>query len=427
MTNPDFLNPPIEIIATSPRLDMIKSRLKSAGLRPYDAREDVTNEDPLLIDAASMSGSQLRLIRRQIARENGRTIILLAAPDAPMLKDAIILTHETELSSLPARLEVSRRKKDRLVEVRLRARTAQNIAGGQVQSCSSDPASILFLGDGSSRFLALTSAMKSLDVSVTAALTAITARDYIAQRGFSCVLIDVDEGAQCAHEFLQDFASDHLLSSVPVFAMVRTGTQRSLEQQASLSNATEVINGDQSIMEIADSITMLAEYHKAATPMTPDLTKDGRIHDRITGLFTGEFLKQHLTSQLETARDQLQPLSFMTLQLASPADGNTAARKALPELAQHVLTQLRQTDCAGRIDWATIGVSLRDTSYAGSVRLAKRLIDRLGGPNLSALQTPLGYGGALSWRVIEKRNYHSAEDLIYAGTKGPQTRIIQAA
>lgn len=406
---------------------MIKSRLKSAGLRPYDARDDVTNEDPLLIDAASMSGSQLRMVRRQIARENERTIILLASPGAPVLKDAIIITHESELASIPARLEVARRKKDRLVEVRLRASTAQAIAGPAVSCCSPDPANILFLGDGSSRFLALSAAMKSLDVSVTAALTALTARDYLTQRGFSCVLVDVDESASNAHDFLRDFAGDHVLSSLPVFAIVRTGAKRSLEQQAALANATEVIDGDLPIMDLADSITMLAEYHKAATPMTPDLTKDGRIHDRMTGLFTAEFLKQHLAGQLETTREQLQPLSFMTLQLSSPADGNTAARKALPELAKFVTNELRQTDCAGRLDWSTIGVSLRDTSYAGGVMLAKRLVDILGGANLSALQTPLGYGGALSWRIIEKRNYHSAEDLIHAGTKGPQTRIIQAA
>ena len=406
---------------------MIKSRLKSAGLRPYDARDEVTNEDPLLIDAASMSGLQFRIVRRQIARENKRTIILLASPGAPVLKDAIIITHASELASIPARLEVTRRKRDRLAEVRLRARTAKAIAGPAVTCCSPDPANILFIGNGSSRFLALSAAMKSLDVSVTAALTALTARDYLTQRGFSCVLVDVDDGASNANDFLRDFAGNHLLSSLPVFAIVRTGAKRSLEQQAALANATEIINGDLPIMELADSITMLAEYHKAATPMTPDLTKDGRIHDRMTGLFTADFLKQHLAGQLESTRDQLQPLSFMTLQLASPADGNTAARKALPELAKYVINELRQTDCAGRLDWSTIGVSLRDTSYAGGVMLAKRLVSILGGANLSALETSLGYGGALSWRIIEKRNYHSAEDLIHAGTKGPQTRIIQAA
>lgn len=427
MTDPDFLNPPIEVIATSPRLDMIKSRLKSAGLRPYESRNDLGNQDPMLIDTESMNGTQIHQIKRQMARNPDRITILLASPEAAIMQDAIILSSEAELSSIPARLEVARRKQDRLKEVRLRAKTAEDIVGQQIRCHDDKPANILFLGDGSSRFLALSAAMKSLDVSVTAALTALTARDYLAQHDFSCVLVDVDEGTASALAFLNEITDDHFLSRVPVFSLVRTGTARSPEQHATLANATEIINSDLPIMEVADTVSMLAEYHKAATPLTPGLTNDPRVHDRITGLFTGEFLSHHLQNQIDSAQGELLPLSLLTLQLASPNDGNTAARKALPELAKYVLADLRQTDCAGRINWSTIGISLRNTAYGGGVRLAKRLVEKLGGTELTALKTELGYGGSLSWRVIEKRSYHSANDLIHTGTKGPQTRITQAA
>ena len=427
MTDPDFLNPPIEVIATSPRREMIMSRLKSAGLRPYDGRNDLTNDDPMLIDAASMSGTQLHQIKRQMARQSGRVVILLADSDAPMLQDAIIITHETELASIPARLEVARRKQSRLDEVRLRARSAENLIGTPIKCFNNEAANVLFLGDGSSRFLALSAGLKSLDVSVTASLTALTARDYLVQRRFSCVLLDLDEGSKGTMAFLKSFADDHLLASVPIFIMARSRANRSPDQQETLANATEIIDADQPIMELADTVSMLAEYHKAATPMTPDLTVDSRIHDRMTGLFTSEYLKHHLQNQIDSAQDSLTPHSFLTLQMASPIDGNTTARKALPELAKHILAEMRQTDCAGRIDWSTIGISLRDTSYSGGVRLAKRLIEKLGGENLSMLNTPLGAGGSLAWRVIEKRRYHSADDLFQAGTRGPQTRIVQAA
>ena len=427
MTDPEFLNPPIEVIATSPRLEMIKSRLKSAGMRPYEGRNELGNQDPLLIDTESMNGAQLHQIKRQMARNNERVTIMLASPDVPLMQDAIILSKESELSSIPARLEVARRKQDRLKEVRLRAKTAENIVGQQIKCYDDQPARILFLGDGSSRFLALSAAMKSLGVSITAALTALTAQDYLAQHDFSCVLVDVDEGTASALAFLNEITDDHFLSRVPVFTLVRAGTSRSAEQQATLANATEVISSDLPIMDVADTVSMLAEYHKAATPLTPDLTNDTRIHDRMTGLFTGDFLNQHLQNQIESAEGELLPLSFLTLQLASPQDGNTAARKALPELARFVLADLRQTDCAGRMNWSTIGISLRNTSYAGGVRLAKRIVEKLGGTDLAALKTQLGHGGSLSWRVIEKRRYHNAGDLFKAGTSGPHTRITQAA
>ena len=427
MTDPDFLNPPIELIATSPRLQMIKSRLKAAGLRPYETRDDVANEDPMLIDAQSISGKQLHQVKRQMISHKDRTVILLAAPCAPLLEDAIIITHESELSSIPARLQVAQRKKDRLHEVRLRARTAEDLVGQPIKCFSDAPASILFLGDGSSRFLSLTASLKALGVSVVSALTALSAKDYLSQRNFSCMLLDVDEGSKHALDFLNQFADDHLLASVPVFAMVHTGTNRSPEQQATIASATEIISADHPVLEIADRVSLLAEYHKAATPLTPDIARNDRIHDRMTGLFTSDFLKHHLQSQINATQNQVTPLSFMTLQLSSPSDGNTSARRALPDLAKYVLENLRQTDCAGRIDWSTIGVSLRATPYAGGVKLAQRLINRLGGANLTALNTPLGHGGSLSWRIIEKRRYHSADDLFQAGTRGPQTRIIQAA
>lgn len=427
MSSPAFLNPPIEVIATSPRLEMIKARLKSGGLRPYDNRENANNDDPLLIDAKSMTGSQLLHIRRLIAHRLDRIIILLAAPDAPLLEDAIIITDDTELSSVPARITVANRKKDRLREVRLRAQTAREMVGARVKCYSDDPAAMLYLGDGSSRYLAITSAMKSMGVSVTAALTPMTAFDYLSQNTFACVLVDLDAGTDLSLEFLKEYSGDFQLSNIPIFAMIQSGTRRTPEQQLALSSSTEIINSAAPIVEIAEQISMMAEFHKAAMPMSPDMTTDNRVNDRMTGLFTGDFLIRHLENQLIDADDYVLPLSFMTLQLSSPNDGNTTARKSLPQLSKFVLDQIRQTDCAGRLDWSTIGVSLRNTGYSGGVQLARRLLNKLGGDQLSALDFAHNMGCTLSWRVIERRAYHSAEDLIIAGTKGPQTRIIRAA
>jgi len=427
MTDPDFLNPPIEVIATSPRREMLMSRLKSAGLRPYDGRNDPRNEDPMLIDAASMTGAHLHQVKKQMARQTGRVVILLAGADAPLLQDAIILTHDSDLSTIPARLEVARRKESRLEEVRLRAQSAEELIGRSIQYFDEEPANVLFVGDGSSHYLALSAALKTLDVSVTASLTTITARDYLLERNFSCVLLNLDESSPSAMAFLRELTNDHMLASVPIFIMVRSRSERSIEQQAAFAAATEVINSDQPILELADTISMLAEFHKAATPMTPDLIENNRIKDRITGLFTSEYLEHHLQNQIDSTHIRPMSLSFLTLQMSSPSDGNTAARNALPELAKQILPEMRQTDCAGRINWSTIGISLRDTPYSGGVRLAQRLVDKLGGVALSKFDAPLGYGGSLSWRVIEKRSYHSAKDLFQAGTQGPNTRIVQAA
>lgn len=427
MTDPDFLNPPIEVIATHPRLDMIRARLKSAGMRPYEARDELSDTDPLLIDAASLNGTQLTRIRRQMTLGTKRQIILLAASNAPLLQDAITLRHETELATVPTHIDIASRKHERMDEGALRLKTTKAMTGDKFARPGDAPVSVLFLGDGSSRFLAIASALKTRSITVTAALTALTARNYMAAQDFSCTLIDADDGSESAFDFLDSVTGDHLLSSIPIIAMASSSQPRSPEHQALLSNATNMIDTDGRILDIAEEVCDIAAYNHAITPITPDLVNDYRVRDRTTGLFTGEFLERHLENQIESLRDDIKPLCFMTLKLISQTDGNAAARKALPDLARVVSAHLRQTDCAGRIDWSTIGISLRGTSYNGGVQLAKRLIESLGGETFGTADTPLPFGGSLSWRLVEKRRYHTAANLIHAGKTGPQTRILHVA
>lgn len=427
MQNQDFLDPPIEVIASSPRLEMIKSRLKSAGLRPYTAREKLHDSDPLLIDAASASAEQLHAVRKQIARQVERAMVFLAHQNAPALKDTIMLTRDQELSTVPLRLRAYQRKSDRVSEGLLRLKTAEAIAGRQIRVAKDQPANVLFIGDGSSRFLALKAALGRFDISVTAALTALTARNYLDDEHFSAVIVDFEDASASALEFLRSFSDDYVRSCVPVFAITGQQADYTIEESAALSNATEIIDASLPLMQTAETIANLAEYHESITPIVPGTLQDHRIHDKITGLFTSGFLHQHLAHQIEALSDTLQPLSFITLQLTSAHDGNATARKALPEFAQQIVSRMRQTDCAGRLDWSTIGISLRGTSYAGGIALARRLIADLGGQVAGGSSLPLPSGVALSWRIIEKRRYHSAQDLIQSGLTGPKTRILSAA
>ena len=427
MQNQDFLDPPIEVIAASPRLDMIKSRLKSVGLRPYTARERLHDSDPLLIDAASAATEQLHAVRKQVARQFDRAVIFLAHQDAPAIKNTIVLTRDQELSTVPLRLRAYQRKSDRVSEGILRLKTAEAIAGRQIKIIKDHPARVLFVGDGSSRFLALKAALGSFEIPVTAALTALTARNYLDDDHFSAVIVDFEDPSTSALEFLKNFSDDYVRSCVPVFALTGKQAEYTLEESAALSNATEIIDASMALMQTAETIANLAEYHESITPIVPRTLQDHRIHDKITGLFTTAFLHQHLEHQIDALSDTLQPLSFITLQLTSAHDGNAAARKALPEFSQQVVSRMRQTDCAGRLDWSTIGITLRGTPYAGGIAFARRLLAELGGTIEGGNRLPLPSGVQLSWRIIEKRRYHSAQDLIQTGLTGPKTRILSAA
>ena len=56
MLDLSFLDPPIEVAAANPRLDMILSRLKAHGMRAYPASDpiDFDATEPLLIDMESL-------------------------------------------------------------------------------------------------------------------------------------------------------------------------------------------------------------------------------------------------------------------------------------------------------------------------------------------------------------------------------------
>lgn len=422
MTDPLFLTCPIEVIAASPRLEMIKSKLRTAGLRPYVAEDKLSQVDALFIDAMSASQEQLKLVHRQITRSTDRTIVLLSDGSTPTIPNVIQIFGISDIESIPALLDMAARKRHRLQEVHLRAQTAKQIAGQNVYIPDSNALKLLFLGDGSSEFLALMAALRRDDVKMTAALTTLTAHQYLRDHQFDGMIVDIRRGTNVGSEFLSTYMSSDIAAKIPIYALrdkERVDPNYDSEQFTSI---TELVDANRDSDQLARTLTDLANYHAALTPLSPAQVNDYRIRDQFSPMFSATFLERHLHNQIEDVTDTPIPLCLMTLQITSRADGNAAGREAIPVLATSIQNALRQTDCAARLDWSTIGVSLSNTSYAGGVKLAQRLIGLLEEKHPCILRTC-----KLNWRVIERRAYHSATDLLSIGKTGPQTRVIHAA
>ena len=422
MTDPLFLTCPIEVIAASPRLEMIKSKLRTAGLRPYVAEDKLSQVDALFIDAMSASQEQLKLVHRQITRSTDRTIVLLSDGSTPAIPNVIQIFGISDIESIPALLDMAARKRHRLQEVHLRAQTAKQIAGQNVYIPDSNALKLLFLGDGSSEFLALMAALRRDDVKMTAALTTLTAHQYLRDHQFDGMIVDIRRGTNVGSEFLSTYMSSDIAAKIPIYALrdkERVDPNYDSEQFTSI---TELVDANRDSDQLARTLTDLANYHAALTPLSPAQVNEYRIRDQFSPMFSATFLERHLHNQIEDVTDAPIPLCLMTLQITSRADGNAAGREAMPVLATSIQNALRQTDCAARLDWSTIGVSLSNTSYAGGVKLAQRLIGLLEEKHPCILRTC-----KLNWRVIERRAYHSATDLLSIGKTGPQTRVIHAA
>ena len=422
MIDPIFLTSPIELIATSPRREMVLSKLRAAGLRPYDAREKLSQTDPLFIDAASATSAQLKRVHRQFTRITERSVVLLSDGSTPPMPNVIQIFKIGDIKGIPALLELAARKRLRQQEVHLRARTAKQIAGHDIKAVCSDELDVLFLGDGSPDYLALVAGLRRENINVTAALTALTAHQYLYDKRFDGLIVDVRKTSKVGARFLLDHVPADVSGSVPVYALRERTAPAPEHLGEKLTSVTELVDMDPDIGRLSQTLADMANYHAALTPLSPEQISDFRIRDQFSPLFSAGFLERHLQNQIEQVSDTPTPLCLMTVQVTSRADGNAAARETMPVLAGTLLKALRQTDCAARLDWSTIGVSLANTSYAGGVRLAQRLITLLEEMHPAILQDC-----KLDWRVIERRAYHSISDLIKIGKTGPQTRIFNAA
>jgi len=111
MTDLSFMDPPIEVAAASPRLEMIITRLRTSGLRPAFANPDIEQGGgvPLLIDIETAPATILSDLARAEAGGVSRPVILLGKQDAPV-KSILHLREDSELALLPTRLASQRRR-----------------------------------------------------------------------------------------------------------------------------------------------------------------------------------------------------------------------------------------------------------------------------------------------------------------------------
>ena len=151
MSDLSFLDPPIEIAAESPRTEMIFSRLKASGLRPYPAAHpiDFSAADPLLIDIATATRPILEALSRAAMVQVHRQIVLLdtSASQLPSAGETVILRRDRDLAGLKSRLTALARRSSRLREAEIRRDTAAAFGVRIPQADLTAVPSLLYIGE----------------------------------------------------------------------------------------------------------------------------------------------------------------------------------------------------------------------------------------------------------------------------------------
>ncbi|MBY9067806.1 hypothetical protein K1X12_12920 [Hyphomonas sp. WL0036] len=415
-----FYDPPIEVAAGSPRLEMIVARLKAAGLRPYVASEklDFSVADPLLVDVDSASPQTVTHLARAAMIGMPRQIVLVntAGAQVPRIEGAVHLRQDKDLSTLRSRLAALARRGSRQREAAIRRESAQEL-GARLPPVDVDAVpALLYLGDGSPFFLSLQGALRQREVELTAAFSRPTARQHMASKRFAAALIDLSMAQEDAGGMGRWISEEDGLAGLPLIVISRPQAEYTERELALLSHASEIIDPAEDDDVIVSIIETLCRRLHANAPMMPlPGLSTLKVTDLVSGLFTRGFFEAHLPRQMQVAHEQAEAFSVLTLRLDVDAAKSLPAQKAAGEVIRRLI---RDTDFAALAEPGVFVISLPATPYRGGVRLAERIADGF---------SRAGDAAGFSWRVTERRNYHTPQTLLSTALIGPFVRARIAA
>lgn len=424
MTDLTYNAPRVELLAGSPRREMLTARLRSLGLRPLNGDPTRLGEPmALLVDLGSLPLRTVDRIARELAQHPPRPLFAIRGRAGDVdLAGAAVLNGDAALVHLPARLDLRRRQDVQHSERTLRAATLAEFGVElALATAKTPPVDLLYLGETSPRFLALRQELADKGHGVTAALSLQTARAHLAEERFGGVLIAWSVGFKPASAFLADIQTGSLWCNVPVIALPQVAPDN--ESAILLQTADEILDPLWSDADVARTIARVIGDRPALPPRRWAPPSQVGVVDPVTGLYREAFFRRHLDRQLGAAETSEESLSVMSLNLYFAEARPARLAEARLELARLVKGDLRASDLAARLEDGSLIVSLRATPYKGALRLAQRVAARFSASNASRHRALVE---ALRWRIVERRAHHSADSLIGSARAGPYSRPMAA-
>jgi PleD family two-component response regulator len=387
-----FDAPVIHVVSESPRLEMLQTRLRQAGLRPVPVRGSYLPPDsaPAMIDNLTR--------RNNLQGLDNRLIVTIGKQGLSTLHSDIHLSDVAQIESLPARLAIRQRETQRQREIQLRARTAEKFGTPATASAPIGKARILWLGQDAPFLNAIKSSLAEAQVTLVAAISRLTAEDYLTSGQFQTLVLCPATPNDEAARLLSRVKSLQIVTQPRVVLLLRPELAGQISSD-DMSNADQILDLTADLESVANNLHAVS--HEALVvrdTYAPSLTV---IEDPATGLVSREYLESHLEAQMEQSDRLATPLSVVAFTLSAQDD--------IRAVATTIKSLLRDTDLAARLDSTHICVTLPETAYRGAVVLSRRVEESL--------------GTNLTWRVIERRRFHTLKTLLGGLTaKSPFTR-----
>lgn len=376
-----FDAPVIHVVSESPRLEMLQARLRQAGIRPVPARGSYLPPDsaPVFVDLLTR--------RLEIPNDDLRLVITLGRDAQAEDRSNIHLTDIAQIASLSARISIRQREQQRRREIKLRARTLSHFGADKPPRQSVQRERLLWLGNDAPFLNALKSTLSDGDISLVAAISSLTAEDYLESGRFKTLALCPSHPNDEAAKLLARVKSLPLVRAPQVVLLIRPVLSAEMDREA-LTQADQILDLTEDFDVVASRLRALSEAPNLDEADPYELSSPAQ--DAATGLVSRDYLEKHLEAQFDQADQLAQPLSVISIDIKDDEDPKLVAKK--------IKALLRDTDLAARLDAAHICVTLPDTAYRGGVVLARRIEESL--------------NRSVNWRVIERRQFHTLKSLL---------------
>ncbi len=380
-TDQSFDAPVIHVVSESPRLEMLQARLKQAGIRPVPVRGSYLPPDsaPAFID----------LLTREfdVPPADTRLFVTIGKEDQAPDGSEIHLTDIAQIATLLARLSIRQREKDRLREIQLRARTAKKFGPSAKVTPPAKAARLLWLGHDAPFLNAIKATLASQDVNMVAAISRLTAEDYLYNGGFQTLVLCPSSPDDEAARLLASVKTLQITQAPQVALLLRPDLADKLSKDH-VAHADHIIDLKDDLDGVATRLLSIGT--DADLPVATSYGLSASAQDPSTGLVSRDYLESHVEAQMAQADRLAAPLSVIAFDISRVTD-----HKGLANLVQ---SHLRDTDLAARLDQKHICLTLPNTQYRDAVILARRIEESI--------------DGSVSWRVIERRQFHTLKTLL---------------
>jgi two-component system cell cycle response regulator PopA len=360
--------------------------LKPADLDVYRISiEKITTDQPMsgsTADAVLIAASDADRARELAALHAGTgrgrpPVILISDTDTPPHGFDGWLRRPVSPVQLANRIQ-SLRRLWVMEDIARRRKAAAEVFGHATddEALGTSPATVLFVGEATSRFMAVRHALAAQNTSMIAAFSSFSAFDYLHERPFDAVILNALEKKDMAFTISSAMRRNARLYHTPVL-LLTPSSQFEAADEAFARGVSDILPAESSPEEISARVLRLAEERRrrrTAKAILENCRARATI-DTELGLYKPRFALAHLQDLLTAANRNRKPASLVMMAMEPPDSGVSwerfnAAQQQFASMLRHLL---RAEDFPAHLRPNLFAAILPYTGRDGALCVAERV------------------------------------------------------